>query len=65
MVDVRPVYNVPPFVDVGASVVFVLEVVCVFPDVDSQEDWELGEVHEILFLDLGEDELVCGVVVEK
>ena len=34
------------------------------PDIDAEEDWELGEVHEVLFFDLGEDELVGGVVVE-
>jgi hypothetical protein len=33
---VGPVYYVPPFVDVGASIVFVLQIVGMFPHVKNQ-----------------------------
>ena len=58
------VNDLPPFVDVFCPVVFIDQIVRMFPDVDAEEDWELGEVHEVLLFNLGEDELVGGVVVE-
>jgi len=62
---VAPVCDLPPLVDVFCPVVFIDQIVRMFPYVDAEEYGELREVHEVLFFNLSQNELVGIIVVEQ
>ena len=50
--DVVPVRNIPPSVNVLSSVIEIVKIVAMFPDIQRQEQRQIRGMHEILFLNL-------------